>query len=88
MALTPYHSNESVGQVGERWLATEIEGVGYVVNRVGDDRAGWDLAVESPPEAASDAPPSAPVHRPVFPLRARVQVKTRRRTSPPGRAER
>lgn len=40
--------------------------------------------MESPPEAASDAPPSAPVHKPVFPLRARIQVKTRRRTSPPG----
>lgn len=64
---------------------TELERTGYVVNRVGDDRAGWDLIVESPPEAAFEAPPAAPFHQPVFPLRARIQVKTRRSGSTAGK---
>lgn len=85
MPLPPYLSNEAVGRIGERWLETELERTGYVVNRVGDDRAGWDFVVESPPEAAGDAPPSAPLHRPVFPLRARIQVKTRRDRSQAGK---
>ena len=69
-----YRSKEALGRLGEAVLAKWAYEVGYVLNASGDDRAGWDGVMESPPEAAADAERRLG-HADTFPFRARIQVK-------------